>query len=302
MKKKNSFHKIALPLILTGIIIFAAACTQKEPSECIIWKTEINGSTFYLAGSIHTAKEAYYPLPVTYINYFQKADKLILELENDFETIEMEIFNYAQKDTLPESDYLNNYLKPESIEKLKTIFTEDELDKYFKYEGWLLNMTIAGTKSKLMGFDPLLAIDKYFYELATKSNKEIIGLDDIKTQIALFEFNAPVMMQVQVLENTISNMDSQAEQELPLLESYFAEDLALFEEEFLKSMDLTNPQVKQAYDMVFTSRNKSWVEKFEKLAEEQPATYFVLVGSGHYFGPNNVRELLEEKGYTVEKI
>ncbi len=302
MKKKNSFHKIALPLILAGIIIFAAACTQKEPSECIIWKTEINGSTFYLAGSIHTAKEAYYPLPVTYINYFQKADKLILELEDDFEAIEMEIFNYAQKDTLPESDYLNNYLKPESIEKLKTIFTEEELDKYFKYEGWLLNMTIAGTKSKLMGFDPLLAIDKYFHELATKSNKEIIGLDDIKTQIALFEFDAPVIMQVQVLENTISNMDSQAEQELPLLESYFAEDLALFEEEFLKSMDLTNPQVKQAYDMVFTSRNRSWVEKFEKLAEEQPATYFVLVGSGHYFGPNNVRELLEEKGYTVEKI
>lgn len=302
MKKKNSFHRISVLLILSGIIIFAAACTQKEPSECIIWKTEINGSTFYLAGSIHTAKEAYYPLPETYTDYYKKADKLILELEKDFEGIRQEIFNYAQKDTLAESDYLNNYLKPESIEKLKKIFTEEELDKYFKYEGWLLNMTIAGIKSKLTGFDPLLAVDKHFHELATKDNKEIIGLDDIKTQIALFEFDAPVLMQVQVLESTIGNMESQAEQELPLLEAYFSDSLALFEEEFLKSMDLTIPQVKQAYDMVFTSRNKSWVEKFEKLAGEQPATYFVLIGSGHYFGPNNVRELLEEKGYTVDKI
>jgi len=302
MKKKNPFHRIPLLLILLGIIIFAAACTQKEPSECIIWKTEINGSTFYLAGSIHTAKEAYYPLPETYTDYYKKADKLIMELEKDFEGIEEEIFNYAQKDTLAESDYLNNYLKPESIEKLKKIFTEDELDKYFKYEGWLLNMTIAGTKSKLVGYDPLLAVDKYFHDLATKDNKEIIGLDNVITQTALFEFDAPLLMQVQVLENTIGNMESQAEQELPLLESYFSDNLDLFEEEFLKSIDLTIPQVKQAYDMIFTSRNKSWVEKFEKLAEEQPATYFVLVGSGHYFGPNNVRELLEEKGYTLEKI
>ena len=78
--------------------------------------------------------------------------------------------------------------------------------------------------------------------------------------------------------------------------------LALFEEEFLKGMDFNIPQVKQAYDMVFTNRNKSWVERFEKLSEENPATYFVLVGAGHYFGPNNIRELLEQKGYTVEKI
>lgn len=302
MKKKNSFQRNSLLLIFSGIIIFAAGCTQKEPSKCFIWKTEINGSTFYLAGSIHTANEAYYPLPDTYTDYYQKADKLILELEKDFEAIEQEIFNYAQKDTLPESDYLNNYLKPESIEKLKKIFTEDELDKYFKYEGWLLNMTIAGTKSKLLGFDPLLAVDKHFHELATKDNKEIIGLDDIETQIVLFEFDAPVLMQVQVLENNISNMESQAKQELPLLESYFSENMALFEEEFLKNMDLTNPQVKQYYDKVFTSRNISWVEKFEKLAEEHPAKYFVLVGSGHYFGPDNIRDLLEQKGYTVEKI
>lgn len=302
MKKLNTTQRISLLLIITGILILVPACTKKEPSDCFIWETEINGSTFYLAGSIHSAKEAYYPLPDTYTDYYKKADKVILELENDFEGIEQEIFNYAQKDTLPEEDYLNNYLKPESIEKLKKIFGEDELDKYFKYEGWLLNMTITGKKSKLVGFDPLLAVDRYFHELATKENKEIIGLDDIKTQIALFEFDAPLLMQVQVLENAISNMESQAQKELPLFESYFSDSLALFEEEFLKTMDLTNPQVKQAYDMVFTSRNKSWVEQFEKLAEEQPATYFVLVGAGHYFGPENVRELLEEKGYTVEKI
>jgi uncharacterized protein YbaP (TraB family) len=56
------------------------------------------------------------------------------------------------------------------------------------------------------------------------------------------------------------------------------------------------------YDRVFTKRNTSWVEQFIELSKENPGSYFVLVGSGHYFGPNNLLELLESKGYTIEKI
>jgi len=302
MKPTNSIVRISGWFILSGLLILIPACKKVEVSDSFIWKADINESTFYLAGSIHTAKEAYYPLPDTYTDYYKKADKVILELEKDFEGIEEDIFRYAQKDTLPEEDYLNKHLKPESIDKLKQIFKEEELDKYYKYEGWLLNMVISGTKSKLVGFDPLLAIDKHFHELAGKDNKEIIGLDNITTQIELFEFDAPVLVQVQVLENSINNMEKQAEKELPLLEAYFSENLTLFEEEFLKEMDFDNPQVKQAYDMVFTNRNTNWVEQFEKISVDNPATYFVLVGAGHYFGPDNIRELLSKKGYTVEKI
>ena len=302
MKPTNLIVRISGLLILSGLLIFIPACKQVKISDSIIWKAEINESTFYLAGSIHTAKEAYYPLPDIYTDYYKKADKVILELEKDFEGIEDDILRYAQKDTLPEEDYLNKHLKPESIDKLRQIFKEEELDKYYKYEGWLLNMAISGAKTKLVGFDPLLAIDKHFHELASKDNKEIIGLDNITTQIELFEFDAPVLMQVQVLENSINNMEEQAEKELPLLEAFFSENLTLFEEEFLKEMDFDNPQVKQAYDMVFTNRNTNWVEQFEKISVDNPATYFVLVGAGHYFGPNNIRELLSQKGYNVEKI
>ena len=302
MKRTHPVKRIRFLMILLGLIISVPSCTEKEPSSCVIWKTEINGSTFYLAGSIHTAKEANYPLPDVYIDHYKKADKVIMELKKSFDEIQNDIFSYAQKDTLSPEDYLNNHLKPESIEMLKQVIEEDKLEKCFKYEGWLLNMTISGMKSKLIGYDPMLAIDKYFHDMAIKDNKEIIGLDDIKTQLVLFEFDAPLPMQVQLLENAVSVMQAQAEKEVPLYEAYFSNNLTMFEEEFLKSMDLTNPQVKQAYDQVFVSRNKSWVNKFEKLAEENPATYFVLVGSGHYFGPDNVRELLEERGYTVEKI
>jgi uncharacterized protein YbaP (TraB family) len=39
-----------------------------------------------------------------------------------------------------------------------------------------------------------------------------------------------------------------------------------------------------------------------ELSKGNTGSYFVLVGAGHYFGPNNILELQESKRYTIEKI
>ncbi|HUS87648.1 MAG TPA: TraB/GumN family protein [Bacteroidales bacterium] len=301
MKKK----KVILPALIAifaGVITVFIAKSNEEPSDCFTWKVEINESTFYLAGSIHAANEENYPLSRPYLSSYKKADKVIFELEDSFETLENKVFKYAEKDKLPDGLNLGDSLNYESIPKLKRIFEDDKLDKYFKYEGWLLNMAIAGRTLKLIGYDPMLAIDKYFHDLATKDKKEIIGLDEIQTQLANFDFEVPFNIQIKILENTISGMEKGAKKQEGLFKAYFANDLAEFEKEFLKPFDFKNIQVKKFYDTMLTKRNTSWVEKFEELAKGNPSTYFVLVGAGHYFGPNNLLELLEGKGYNIEKI
>jgi len=297
--------KVTLPAlfaIFAGIVTVFIAKSNEEPSDCFTWKVKINGSAFYLAGSIHAASERNYPLPETYLKSYKKADKVILELEDDFETLENKIFLYAEKDKLPGGLNLGDSLNPESIYKLREIIGNDKLDKSLGYEAWLLNMFIAGSKSKLCGYDPKLAIDKYFHDLATKDKKEIIGLDEIQTQLALFDFDMPFKIQIQILEKAVSEMAMKAKGEEELFKAYFENDLVKFEKEFLKTYDFENPQIQKMYEKVFTKRNTSWVEKFIELSKGNPGSYFVLVGSGHYFGPNNLLELLESKGYTIEKI
>jgi len=297
--------KVTLPAliaILAGIFTVFIARSNDEPSDCFTWKVKINGSAFYLSGSIHAASEGNYPLPKTYLKCYKKADKVILELEDDFKTLENKIFLYAEKDKLPDGLNLGDSLNSESINKLREIIGNDKLNKCFGYEAWLLNMFIAGNKSKLCGYDPELAIDKYFHDLATKDKKEIMGLDEIQTQLALFDFDMPFKIQIQILEKAISEMAMKAKGEEELFKAYFENDLVKFEKEFLKPYDFENPQMKNMYDKVFTKRNTSWVEKFIELSSGNPDSYFVLVGSGHYFGPNNILELLESKGYTIEKI
>jgi len=300
--RKMKFRLPVLLAMFAAVITVFIAKSSDEPSDCFIWKVKIHGSTFYLAGSIHCSSSENYPLPKSYIKSYNKADKLIVELADDFRTLEKKIFQYAEKDKLKEDQYLDNYLNPESIGKLLKIFDKDKLDQYLKYEVWLLNMSISGARTKLIGYDPLLAIDKFFYELAEKDGKEIIGLDSIQTQLLLFEFDLPIEMQIKIIENAVSEMEEKAKNEKPLFKAYFDNDMEQFEIEFLKAFDFNNPPMKRAYDMVFTNRNIKWVEQFENMSNEKPGTYFVMVGAGHYFGPNNIRELLGKKGYPLEKI
>ena len=300
--RKRKTHLPVLAVIFAAVIIIFIARSNDEPSGCFTWKVEIDESTFYLAGSVHTASSDNYPLPKAYMKSYRKADKIIFELEDNFNTLEQKIFKYAEKDRLKEDQYLNLHLSPESLEKLKQIFDEDKLNQYCQYEAWVLNMLISGARTKLIGYDPLLAIDKYFHDLAERDGKEIFGLDSIQTQLLLFDFDVPFEMQVKIIEKAVSEMELNARSEEPLYKAYFDNDMVQFENEFLKPYDFSKPHMKQIYDRVFTSRNTNWIEQFEQLSTENPGTYFVLVGSGHYFGPNNIIELLELKGYSVQKI
>ena len=235
---------------------------------------------------------------------YAKADRVILELKDNINNLEQKIMHYAEKDRLKEDQYLNLHLTEASLEKLSQLFADDEskLNQYYQYESWLLNMAIAGTRSRLAGYNPLLAIDMYFNQIAGQDKKEIIGLDDLQTQLLLFEYEVPFDIQVRIIEKAVKEMDSEAKKDALLFHAYFNNDIVQFENLFLKNFDFSKPQVKQAYDLVFGNRNIKWVEQLEKLSVEKPGKYFVMVGAGHYFGPDNIRELLEKKGYSVEKI
>lgn len=300
--KKGNAPRLVIIAAIAGIITVFIARSNEEPSQCFTWKVEINKSTFYLAGSIHAAKEADYPLPDAYTKAYKKAKRVIFELEDDFETLENKIFLYAEKDRLPDGISLRDSLHPETINKLKVIIENDKLGKSFGYEAWLLNMFIAGRKYILTGYDPKLGVDRYFHTLAIKDKKEIIGLDEIETQLALFDFDLPFRIQIQVIEKAVSEMEVKAEAEEELFKAYFENNMEKFEEEFLKPYDFKNPQMKNVYDMVFTKRNASWVEKLIRLSNDNPGSYFVVVGSGHFFGPGNILELLNSKDYHIEKI
>lgn len=81
----------ALVAVFAGIITVFIAKSSDKPSDCFTWKVKINESTFYLAGSIHTASEGNYPLPKAYMKSYKKADMVILELKDDMKTLKQKM-------------------------------------------------------------------------------------------------------------------------------------------------------------------------------------------------------------------
>jgi len=290
-------------LAISFLVVQQSLSAQPETPPGFLWQVEINGSEFTLAGSIHAGKKEHYPLPNGYLKEYRKSDYLVLEIKDDFESIQEQIFAYAEKDRLEENQFLDNYLSVESKTALAALFKgeEEKLQRLYGYEGWLLNMSVMGMLPKFIDYEPKLAVDKYFHDLATKDKKAIYGLDDIETQIRIFEFDVPHEAQVKILESSLQTVEMRAKSEQPLFDAYFSQDRDAFEKAFLTPMNFENPQIKAMYDRVFAARNKAWVQKLIELANKEKGQYFMLVGCGHYFGPENVLELLKKEGFKPKE-
>lgn len=272
------------------------------PPAGFIWKSTIDQATFYLVGSVHAGKETYYPLPEQYLGCYTDADVMIMELEDDLATLEEKMIDYAEKDRLPEEQYFRHHLDSTTLEKILGVLELEEFQKYDQYKGWFLNMILSGTKHRLYGFHGDHGVDMYFRNMAKEDNKQVIGLDRFEDQFELFEFDVPYEAQIQVIQRAAGALQMQATAELPLLEAYYSQDPDRFGKVFASMYDFTNPVVKDVYEQVFTARNKKWVNHLEEIARDKGKTYMVLVGAGHFFGPDNVRELLKSRGYQVESL
>lgn len=261
----------------------------------------MNGSEFTLAGSVHAGKPELFPLPESYLNAYRQADIAIFELADGSEAVREMIFDYARKDSLKPEQCLDQYLSDECKEILASLFKgrEEDLARYYHYKGWLLNMTVAGIRSVMSGYNPELSVDMYFHDLAVRDKKGIMGLENIETQLQLFEFDLPLEAQVKIVESAVRGAEQQAFAEKPLFDTYYDSNQEEFQKAFMTLMNLENPQMQRIYNQVFVKRNKAWVEKLIEISVNQPGKYFMLVGSGHYFGPDNVRELLQARGFTV---
>ena len=290
--------------IILSLLVLVCQMTARSANgktDYFLWQVNINGSEFILAGSVHGGKPENYPLPDVYINAYNQADNVILELKEGVKEVKNLIFNYAVKDSLNDSQYLDKHLSLEEKETLSLLFEgrEDLLARYYHFEPWLLNMVMSGRRCIFLGYDPELSVDMYFHDLATKDNKKIIGLDKVESQLALFDLNIQYEIQLKILEAGIQTVRQNAMNDQPLFENYYQNDMVGFKEAFVTSMNLENPQIRSVYDKVFVSRNKAWVDELVKLSSDNPRTYFMLTGSGHYFGPENILELLENKGFKV---
>ena len=282
---------VALALSITLLTSFVQA-------KSCLWKATSKKGTLYVQGSVHLLKADDYPLAPAIEEAYAQSDVLILEADMKAMLAPETQQLIMSKAMLKGDQTLESTLSPEVYALLAEKLSETGLPIAVlqKFKPWFASLTLMLTKVQAMGFDPNLGLDHYFFNKATADEKTTIGLETVKFQIDLFDSLAE--------ENQDAYM-RRSLKELDLFENLLTELMAAWKEgnidELGKLMLESFNEYPDLYDRFVIDRNKTWIKKITGRVSTKK-THMVVVGAAHLPGEEGLLKLLEEKGYTLEKL
>lgn len=269
------------------------ASSTTEGNSTLLWKISGNGlkTPSYLFGTMHLICESDYFWTPAMENALKSSKKVAFEMKLDDPTIQMKV---SAGMLLPADQTLKDYYNDTEYLTFEKFFQ--------KNVGMPLSMV---EKMKPMGLLSLLATKMYdcgmpssyeqnILEKATKSKKEILGLESVEDQI-----NVLNSVDIQASANQMLKMaeeweEMKAEQN-KMVEMYKSQDIVA-----LNQMIEESPDYKDNLEVLLYKRNKNWIPVITQHIKKQPV--FIAVGAGHLAGEMGVIQLLRNEGYTVEPI
>lgn len=189
------------------------------------------------------------------------------------------------------------------LKRLLDSTDHDRLNRYFK-DSVGLNIAPFERVKPFMLFSILLnrvlACQPQSYELslmnlAKKQNLEIIGLETVEEQMAVFD-SIPYPQQAKMLVTLIDSMPQARREFGKMVEVYKRQDLEGLHALTQKSKFIGENE----QDFLLNDRNKRWIPTIRKEIASRPT--FVAVGAAHLGGEQGVIALLRKEGYSVVPI
>ncbi|MBN1253929.1 MAG: TraB/GumN family protein [Deltaproteobacteria bacterium] len=263
-----------------------------------LWSVKKDNTTIYLLGSIHFLKSDSYPLDKNIETAYRDCKTVVFETDisaMDAPSVQEQMMALA---LYPEGQLLQQNISPETYSMLEKKVNEAGLpmEQFNRMRPWMCALTLDGIELMKMGFDPQYGVDRYFFEKAEKDGKEKLFLETLEFQIKLLvelngededAFLRQTLEELEVIKTLLPDM----------VKAWETGDAARVES--IGTLSLQDyPEI---YDRLFTQRNKAWVSTIERLIG-QGGNAFVVVGAGHLVGPDNLLQLLKDRGYTIEQI
>jgi len=160
---------------------------------------------------------------------------------------------------------------------------------------WLVSTFVGVGALVDKGFDPNAGVELQLQPLV--QGKTIRALETAQSQMEMLA-TLPEDTQLEMLRQSLSDMDEGIEDIKDLVEDWSVGDVADMETELLDEM---KREIPDAYEVVFTNRNKNWADQIEEEMKGS-GTDFIAVGAGHLVGEDSVPAMLRARGYTVNRL
>lgn len=278
-------------MLLCGF--FGIARAQVPTENSLLW--EISGPGLskpsYLFGTIHLICPADFALSDSLKSTFSRTSQVALEIDMD------------------DPGMMAGMMKSMNMtagNELKKLVTEREYDRLSRFYKDSVAMGLAMfEKAKpfvLMGplFNAVLDCQPQSYEmalveLAGKQKSEVIGIETLEEQMAVFD-TIPYKDQMKMLLSLIDSLPQAKKEFKNLVNLYKTENINGLYEMTLKS----EFGMEGNEEVMLFARNQKWIPRMRRMATEKPT--FFAVGAAHLGGEKGVIALLRKEGYKVRAI
>ncbi|PCJ26848.1 MAG: hypothetical protein COA96_04265 [SAR86 cluster bacterium] len=264
--------------------------------ETSLWRVSNGEHELFLGGTIHILRGSDFPLPQSFLDVYQQADTLVFEINPD-EVITQSDYSIAY---LPSGQSLINLLQPSTVFLVNTYLNTQGkfLLQYDRVKPEFFDAELFYIAAREVGY--IDGVDDYFELAARTDGKPMSGLELVYNNLAALD---------ESFDHVYSNVDALLTDSINAIYSddfktSINEDIVSWREGNLAEFTAKNIARKLEdpvfYEAILSGRNRSWIPILEQHLTSD-AVEFVLAGVSHFAGPDNVIQLLEELGYTVER-
>jgi len=279
------------------LLVFGVSCiasrAQVPVENSLLWEISGRGlaKPSYLFGTIHLICPTDFSLSDSLKSTLGRTQQVALEMDMDDPGMMagmMKTMNMAAGN------------------ELKKLVTEQEyqrLDRFFKDSVHVgLAMFERAKPFVLMGplFNTVLDCQPQSYEmalveLAGKQKSEVIGIETLEEQMAIFD-TIPYKDQAKMLLNLIDSLPSARKEFKRLVALYKAQNINELYGMTLKS----EFGMEGNEEVMLFARNQKWIPRIRRIASAKPT--FFAVGAAHLGGEKGVIALLRKEGFVVRAV
>lgn len=280
----------------------AAAQKQTIPQRGTLYRVTYRGNTSYLFGTVHVGKTAFYPLEPEVTRAFSAAKKLVIEVDvRNTEAMRQAVMRHG---LYPAGQTINQHLSADASAQLRQALRRygTPFESIARMKPWMVANLLLVQEMARQGFPSEQGIELHFLSLAEKQKKTVQELETADYQLSLFDSMNDAEQEEYLVENLTELANGAAMQKaLDLITAWQSADAKALDAALLEMQKGENASDRFLQKVLLDQRNPAMAQQVEALLKTDK-TSFVAVGALHLLGAKGVPGLLQQRGYTVQKL
>ncbi|UTZ21031.1 TraB/GumN family protein [Vibrio campbellii] len=276
-----------LSVMSSLIVFFTSYSVQAEPQH---WLAKKGDMEYMIIGSVHVGDKTMYPLPKAVTQFLKNSDGLIIEADvRNTEGVTYPKTAFLAKDVLDRTQrkHLAEIANDLGLQEVQLLNAPP----------WSAALTIQLMLVNKLGYASDQGVDMHLINLADKQQVPVLSLESVQFQLDLIAGQKDGGKEF--LLSSIEEYDGGDKLVQCLIDSWKSGDGRTLEEASMSEQ--SSDEFNQAF---LYDRNRDWAEKLDsgRMLPKKSGQYTIVVGSLHLVGKDNLVELLEERGFTVEPL